>query len=63
MWRSLVRSGLSNVAGTLVALVVGFITMPLVVHHLGPAQFGLWVLATGIVGGSLAHWLARREPS
>src|SRR5262249_57279224 len=50
MWRSLARNALANVGGTLVGLVVGFVTMPLVVHHLGPAQFGLWVLATGIVG-------------
>jgi O-antigen/teichoic acid export membrane protein len=50
MWHSLARNALANVGGTLVGLVVGFVTMPLVVHHLGPAQFGLWVLATGIVG-------------
>jgi O-antigen/teichoic acid export membrane protein len=50
MWRSLVRNALSNIGGTLVGLVTGFVTMPLVVHHLGPAQFGLWVLATGLVG-------------
>jgi O-antigen/teichoic acid export membrane protein len=50
MWHSLARNALANVGGTLVGLVVGFVTMPLVVHHLGPAQFGLWVLASGIVG-------------
>jgi O-antigen/teichoic acid export membrane protein len=50
MWRSLVRNALSNVGGTLVGLAVGFVTMPLVVHHLGPTQFGLWVLASGVVG-------------
>lgn len=50
MWRDLVRNALSNVGGTLVGLVTGFVTMPLVVHHLGPAEFGLWVLATGLVG-------------
>ncbi|MGH7895266.1 MAG: lipopolysaccharide biosynthesis protein, partial [Candidatus Binatia bacterium] len=27
-----------------------FVTMPLVVHHLGPTEFGLWVLASGVVG-------------
>jgi O-antigen/teichoic acid export membrane protein len=50
MWHSLARNALANVGGTLVGLVVGFVTMPLVVHHLGPAQFGLWVLASGVVG-------------
>ncbi len=50
MWRSLARNALANVGGTLVGLVVGFVTMPLVVHHLGPAQFGIWVLASGVVG-------------
>jgi O-antigen/teichoic acid export membrane protein len=50
MWRNLVRNALSNAGGTVVGLLVGFVTMPLVVHHLGPAQFGLWVLATGVVG-------------
>jgi len=50
MWRDLVRNALSNVGGTLVGLATGFVTMPLVVHHLGPSEFGLWVLATGLVG-------------
>jgi len=50
MWAKLVRNAGSNVAGTLVALGVGFVTMPLVVHHLGAAAFGVWVLATGLVG-------------
>ncbi|HXJ36084.1 MAG TPA: oligosaccharide flippase family protein [Candidatus Eisenbacteria bacterium] len=50
MWRKLLRNALSNVTGTAIGLAVGFVTMPLVVHHLGPTQFGLWVLATGVVG-------------
>ena len=50
MWHRLVRNALSNVGGTIVGLAVGFVTMPLVVHHLGAAEFGLWVLATSLVG-------------
>ncbi len=50
MWRKLLRNALSNLTGTVIGLAVGFVTMPLVVHHLGPTQFGLWVLATGVVG-------------
>ena len=50
MWRDLLRNALASIGGTLASLVVGLVTMPLVVHHLGPAEFGLWVLATGIVG-------------
>jgi O-antigen/teichoic acid export membrane protein len=50
MWRSFFRNALANVGGTLVGLAMGFVTMPLVVHHLGPTQFGLWVLATGLTG-------------
>jgi O-antigen/teichoic acid export membrane protein len=50
MWRNFVRNAFANVGGTLVGLAMGFVTMPLVVHHLGPTQFGLWVLATGLVG-------------
>src|SRR5262245_20496268 len=50
MWRRLARNALSNLTGTAVGLVVGFVTMPLVVHHLGPDAFGLWVLASGVVG-------------
>jgi O-antigen/teichoic acid export membrane protein len=50
MWHKLVRNALSNVTGAAVGLVSGFVTMPLVVHHLGSTQFGIWALATGIVG-------------
>jgi O-antigen/teichoic acid export membrane protein len=50
VWRSLVRNALANVGGTLVGLAAGFVTMPLVVHRLGAAEFGLWVLASGVVG-------------
>src|SRR5215470_6071798 len=50
MWPKLVRNALSNVGGTVIGLVVGFVTMPLVVHHLGATEFGLWVLATSLVG-------------
>ena len=50
MWRNVVRNAAANVGGTFVGLVVGFVTMPLVVHHLGPVRFGLWALASGIVG-------------
>jgi O-antigen/teichoic acid export membrane protein len=77
MWHKLVRNALSNVGGTMVGLAVGFVTMPLLVHHLGPAEFGLWVLASSLVGylgvldlglsptlvNAAAALLARDEPA
>ncbi len=39
----------SNVVGTVLALAVWFLVTPVVLHHLGVAQYGLWVLASAIV--------------
>jgi len=50
MWNRLLRNAFSNVAGMAIGMAIGFVTMPLVVRHLGPTQFGIWMLATGLTG-------------
>jgi O-antigen/teichoic acid export membrane protein len=39
----------SNIVGTLVTLGVWFVVTPVILHHLGLVQYGLWVLSTTIV--------------
>lgn len=39
----------SNIVGTLATLGVWFFVTPVILHHLGLAQYSLWVLATAIV--------------
>jgi O-antigen/teichoic acid export membrane protein len=52
-WRVL-RGSASNYAGRFAGLVVWFFLTPFVLRRLGPSDFGLWVLASALVGyGSL----------
>ncbi|HET9728349.1 MAG TPA: oligosaccharide flippase family protein, partial [Acidimicrobiia bacterium] len=37
------------VGGTVVSLGVWFVVTPVLVHHLGSTQYGLWIIATAIV--------------
>lgn len=41
---------LSNLSGTLVAVVVGFFLIPFVVHRIGLTAFGIWVLVNSLTG-------------
>ncbi|MDP9258898.1 MAG: oligosaccharide flippase family protein, partial [Actinomycetota bacterium] len=47
--RHLLRSTASNVAGQLVVLGVWFALTPFMVHRLGAANYGLWVLVASLV--------------
>ena len=47
--RHLLRSTASNVAGQLVVLGVWFALTPFMVHQLGAANYGLWVLVASLV--------------
>lgn len=52
--RSVLRGTLSNYAGSLVTLAVGFLLTPFVLAHIGPTGFGLWALVGSVVAyGSL----------
>lgn len=47
-------STLSNYGGEIVRTGIGFGLTPIILHYLGPAQFGLWILAGAVTGyGSL----------
>ena len=47
--RRVLFSTVSNYAGKIVALAVGFFLTPFVLHRLGPAAYGLWVLVGSVV--------------
>jgi len=48
----LLRNTVSNYTGTFVSLSVGLALVPLIIHQLGSATYGLWVLVTALVGFS-----------
>lgn len=50
IWNKISRNVLSNLAGTAIAIVVGFFLMPFVVHRIGLTEFGIWILTTSLVG-------------
>jgi O-antigen/teichoic acid export membrane protein len=43
------RGTLSNYLGQFVTLVVGFVLTPFIIHAVGAAQYGLWVLVLSVV--------------
>ncbi|MEW6330035.1 MAG: oligosaccharide flippase family protein [Pseudomonadota bacterium] len=49
-WQKLSRNTLSNFAGAFVPMAVGFFLMPFVIRHIGTAAFGIWMLASGVIG-------------
>jgi O-antigen/teichoic acid export membrane protein len=49
--RRVLFASASNYAGKLVAVLVAFALMPLLLHRLGEAQYGVWIL----VGSTLAY--------
>jgi O-antigen/teichoic acid export membrane protein len=53
--RRLVRNAASNYAGKALTLGAGFLLTPFLLHHLGPTNYGLWILAGSVVayGGLL----------
>jgi O-antigen/teichoic acid export membrane protein len=44
------RGVASNYAGQLVVLATAFVLTPVVLHHVGPTQYGLWVLSNAVAG-------------
>jgi O-antigen/teichoic acid export membrane protein len=44
------RSTLSNYLGKVVTLGVGFLLTPFMLHRLGAAEYGLWILVSSLVG-------------
>lgn len=50
IWRKLSRNTLSNFAGAFVPMAAGFFLLPFVVRHIGAASFGIWMLASSVIG-------------
>ena len=46
----MLRGAASNYVGRFAGLVVWFFFTPFVLHHLGPAEYGLWVVIASVVG-------------
>jgi len=49
-WTKIFRNVLSQFAGTVVTLAVGFFLMPFIVHRIGVTAFGIWMLVNSLVG-------------
>jgi len=49
-WTNIFRNALSQFAGTVVKLAVGFCLMPFIVDRIGVTAFGIWVLVNSLVG-------------
>src|SRR5438552_1502243 len=50
MARRVVWNTLSNYAGKLATLATGLVLTPFILHQVGPASYGLWVLVGSVVG-------------
>lgn len=48
--RLMMRNTISNYVGTIFAVGVGFLMTPLLLHHLGVATFGIWMLVSTLAG-------------
>src|SRR5205814_9115727 len=49
-WNTLYRNAFSSMAGTILSLAIGLFTFPFIVHRVGPASYGIWMLALSVVG-------------
>lgn len=47
--RRVIRSTVANYIGQIITLGTGFLLTPFVLHRIGPAQYGLWVLVGSLV--------------
>lgn len=50
IYRRLMRNTISNYAGAFFDLAVGFLMTPFLLHHLGVATFGIWMLVSSLAG-------------
>ncbi len=50
VWYKLTRNTASNFLGALVPIVIAFFLMPLIVNHIGATDYGIWLLASSVVG-------------
>lgn len=49
-WEKLFRNTLTQYAGTGLSIVTGLVLVPLTIRSIGLVDFGLWALASGLVG-------------
>ncbi|CAN5170131.1 oligosaccharide flippase family protein [soil metagenome] len=50
IYQRLMRNTISNYAGAFFAIIVGFLMTPFLLHHLGVATFGIWMLVSTLAG-------------
>lgn len=50
MKRSLLRNGLYNTTSGVLRIGLGILTIPLLIRQLGPEEYGLWTLASTVIG-------------
>lgn len=48
--RKLLRGSSINLAEHVIKIMVMFVTTPLMVHHLGPERYGVWIVALVVIG-------------
>jgi O-antigen/teichoic acid export membrane protein len=49
-WEKLLRNTLTQYAGTGVSVVTGLLLVPIIIRKIGLVDFGMWALASGLVG-------------
>src|SRR5437762_12254651 len=49
-WEKLLRNTLTQYAGTGLSMVTGLLLVPIIIRKIGLVDFGMWALASGLVG-------------
>jgi O-antigen/teichoic acid export membrane protein len=49
-WEKLLRNTLTQYAGTGVSIVTGLLLVPIIIRKIGLVDFGMWALASGLIG-------------
>jgi O-antigen/teichoic acid export membrane protein len=49
-WEKLLRNTLTQYAGTGLSMITGLLLVPLIIRRIGLVDFGMWALASGLVG-------------
>ncbi|MFH1537451.1 MAG: oligosaccharide flippase family protein [bacterium] len=50
IWRLIARNVFSNFSGVLASTLTGFFLLPYILGHIGKNDYGVWVLAAGVLG-------------
>jgi O-antigen/teichoic acid export membrane protein len=50
IWHKLSRNALSNLAGAIAPMLVGFFLLPFVIRHIGAVAYGIWMITGSAIG-------------